>query len=54
MFDGNWLEKGGREVEDEEVLNHVMDKVEQNLKDYIDDLKYEDEIADSYFKLNRA
>jgi hypothetical protein len=30
MFDGNWLEKGDREVEDEDMLKHVMEKVEQN------------------------
>ena len=54
MFDGNWVEKGDREFEDEEVLKHVMDKVEQNHIDYIEDIEYEDEIDDNYLKLNRA
>ena len=54
MFDGNWWGKRDHEVEDEAVFKHLMEKVEQNHKDYIEDMEFEDEMEEAYLKLTRT
>ena len=51
MFDGNWWRNNEQDSDDEEALRHFLDKVEENHKDYIEDMEYEEDIADSYNKL---
>ena len=50
LFDGNWWGKKEQDVENDDLIKHLLERQVENQKEYMEDMKYEAEIEETYYK----